>query len=235
MSDIINFIISFILVNVFTFIANTLADKKIVSPSTSRKMVHISLGVCQMLLWPLYSEDSFARLWGSMCCIIYLFIFLIFGLEIIKGPFLAFLIKTVCREGKAKEMLYGPFNYCCIMNFMSLLFWKNSPYPIIGLMIMLTGDGMAEIVGKNLGKHHMVNPWGSKKTLEGSMGIAIFGALGAMIMCYLNFGSVCFLPCVIGGIVVAVTEFYAYPNYDNVFIPLVVAGVDYALHVFGLF
>ena len=132
-------------------------------------------------------------------------------------------------------MLYGPLNYCCIMNFMTLIFWKSSPYPIIGLMIMLTVDGMAEIVGKTFGKHKTVSPWGSKKTIEGSIGIAFFGAVGAMIMCYLIFGQMHFLACVIGGIVGAIAEFYAYPNYDNVFIPIAVVIVDYILHCFGLF
>ncbi|EAL45593.1 phosphatidate cytidylyltransferase, putative [Entamoeba histolytica HM-1:IMSS-B] len=220
MLDITCFLISFVLVNVCLMIATALSKTNIITSYTSRKIVHISLGVCEIVMWGCYSEEPTARIWGSMCCILYLFVFLIFGMGWIKGPIADFLIATVCRNGDYKEMLYGPLNYCCIMTFLSLLYWRNYPASIIGMMIMLTGDGMAEIIGKMIGKTQLKNPWGKTKTIEGAIAVMVCGAVGAMVMCYIIFGQIYFIQSIISGLVGAIVEFYSYPNYDNVFIPL---------------
>ncbi|EDR28128.1 hypothetical protein, conserved [Entamoeba dispar SAW760] len=220
MSSITLFLTTLIFVNVCLMIATILSKTNIITSYTSRKCVHISLGFFQLLLWKYYPEEPTARIWGSMCCILYAIIFLIFGMGWIKGVIADFLIATVCRNGDYKEMLYGPLNYCCIMSFLSLLYWRNYPPSIIGMMIMLTGDGMAEIIGKMIGKIQLKNPWGKTKTLEGGIAVMVFGSLGAMFMCWILFNNFYIIESLVGGFIGALVEFYCYPNYDNVFIPL---------------
>ncbi|ELP84866.1 hypothetical protein EIN_284420 [Entamoeba invadens IP1] len=220
MSSFALFITSLLLVNLCLLIATLLSKNGIVTSYTSRKIVHISLGTCQLLLWGYYPDEPSARVWGSMCCLLYLFVFLVFGLGLVQGKMADFLIATVCRHGDCHEMLYGPLNYCITMTFLSLVFWKNNPASVIGCSLMLWGDGLAEVIGKKFGKTEIKNCWGKTKTLEGAIAVWIFGALGAMGMCYVIFGNAYVVMSIILGAVGAIVEFISYPNYDNVFIPL---------------
>ena len=214
--------ISMVLFNICYVIALILSKKEIITSYMSRKIVHITLGLIQMFLWAYYDdpENMSTRFYGCGCTLLYGAVFLIFGLELIHGPVMDFMLATVCRNGQAKEMIYGPFNYCVIVSAFALIFWTNYAPAVIGIMNMLTGDGFAEIIGKLYGKHKVVNPWGKTKTIEGSITVAVGGGLGAILMCLHLFGEAHLLLNIICGTVASVVEFYSPPNWDNVLIPL---------------
>ncbi|ELP91097.1 phosphatidate cytidylyltransferase, putative, partial [Entamoeba invadens IP1] len=108
----------------------------------------------------------------------------------------------------------------CYISLMALVFWRNYPPAIIGTSLLLYGDGMAEVVGKTIGRIELITPWGKKKTLEGSLAVFIFGGIGAFAMCYLLFHQIYFFYSTLFAFVGMLVEFYSYPEYDNVFIPL---------------
>nr|BAN41720.1 hypothetical protein, conserved [Entamoeba invadens] len=223
------FLTSFVGVNVCLLIGTVLSKLSIITSYTSRKIVHISLGTCQLALWGLYPDEMSARVWGTMCCLIYVVVFLVFGLGLFQGKICDFLVATVCRNGDYKEMLYGPLNYCVTVSLLSLVFWRNYPPSVIGCGLLLWGDGMAEIIGKMIGRTEVMNPWGKKKTIEGAIAVMVCGAVGSMVMCKMIFGEYYTLYCLIFGFVGALVEFYSYPNYDNVFIPLSSVAMGYFL------
>ena len=106
---------------------------------------------------------------------------------------------------------------------LGLVFWRNYPPAVAGMMVMLTGDGMAEVVGKLLGRTAFRNPWGRQKTAAGALAVLVCGAAGAMAMCSVLYGDAHVALSLACGAVGAAVEFFAPPNTDNVLIPL--AGV----------
>ncbi|KAL7713794.1 Phosphatidate cytidylyltransferase [Entamoeba marina] len=220
MSNVGLFMLSMAISNACLLLGTVLSKLNIISSYSSRKMVHISLGFSQLMLWGYYSDDPMSRVWGCMGCIIYAVVFFVYGMGYLGGKIGDFLIATVCRNGDYKEMMYGPLNYCLTLPILTLIYWRNFPPSIIGMTVMLTGDGMAEVVGKMFKTINFKTPWGRTKTLAGIISVFLFGAIGAMFMCWLVFGEIYLLACLIGGIVGAAAEFYSPPNYDNVFIPL---------------
>ncbi len=72
--------------------------------------------------------------------------------------------------------VYYPFSICVLI----LLFWRDGTrmLPVLGSMVMGLGDGMASIVGKKWGRHPY-RVWRHPKSLEGSIAMLAFSALGA--------------------------------------------------------
>ena len=220
MHDALLFLLTLLVVNACTVLSTVLSKSGLVQSYTSRKFVHISLGTAQLLLWGLYSADPAARLWGNLCCALYAVVFLVYGLGLLPGTIADFLIATVCRHGDFREMLYGPLVYCCTIVALGLAFWRDYPAAVVGMMVMLTGDGMAEIIGKFIGRTPVINPWGKHKTVEGACAVFLCGALGAMAACWCIFGAPHVALALVGGAVGAVAEFVSPPNFDNLCIPL---------------
>ncbi|KAL7713492.1 Phosphatidate cytidylyltransferase [Entamoeba marina] len=197
-----------------------LSSKGIISSSTSRKVVHVVVGFSQLLLWGFYSESVTARIFGCLMCLLYFVVFLVVGLGILKGPLSTLVVESVTRNKDPKEVLHGPMIYCLSFVLLTLIFWKNYPASVIGLAVMITGDGLAEVIGKLYGKHVIINPWNMKKSIEGSFSVAIFGFIGAVIVSLFVFGEVYLFTSLFSGIVGMIVEFFSPPNTDNLLVPL---------------
>ena len=64
----------------------------------------------------------------------------------------------------------GPLLYTIMFTFALLLFWRNGPIGTTAVAMMSGGDGMADLVGRNVGRAKL--PWNKQKTWAGS--IAMF-------------------------------------------------------------
>ncbi|ELP88676.1 hypothetical protein EIN_192850 [Entamoeba invadens IP1] len=214
------FVISFVVSNTFILFSYTLRKFNLIASHNSRKMFHITFGLSQMIFWPLYPDDLTSRFLGTFNCLIYSFIFFVMGEGYCNGSLYKVLKVVLCRQNDHKEFLYGPLNYCVTISVIALIFWRTYPPAIIGISLLLCGDGMAEVIGKSIGKVKLTTPWGRIKTLEGSLAVFIFGGIGALVMCYIIFHKFFFFYTTLLALVGMVVEFYSIPEYDNVLIPL---------------
>jgi dolichol kinase len=83
-------------------------------------------------------------------------------------------VRAVSREGDKSELLKGPFIYTLVLVITTALYWRGSPEGIAALALMCGGDGMADIVGRRLGKGNAL-PFNEDKSFAGS---AAFFAVG---------------------------------------------------------
>ncbi len=131
-------------------------------------------------------------------------------------------------EGMDRTHLYGPLYYIlCILAL--LIFWPRKDVIVASTFVLAWGDGLAPIIAGKIGRTEY--PF-SKKTLEGSLVVFTFGALGAAVgLWILSFsgfpvGDVA-RKSLIGGIVGCVSEALSIgplKGFDNVIVPLAVAA-----------
>ncbi|MBD2120752.1 diacylglycerol/polyprenol kinase family protein [Trichocoleus sp. FACHB-262] len=144
-------------------LVNTLAQRGWLEQKLSRKIIHIGTGPLFVLCWHLYSEQAIARYFAALVPLAITLQFLAIGTELIADPAA---VQAMTREGKPAEILRGPLYYGIAFILCTVLFWRNSPIGILALMLMCGGDGLADIVGRRLGKHKL--PFSSHKSWAGS-------------------------------------------------------------------
>ncbi|KAL1197219.1 Farnesol kinase [Cardamine amara subsp. amara] len=140
-----------------------------------RKFVHINIGLVFMLCWPLFSSGNQGALLAS----------LVPGLNIIRMLLLGFgvyqdegTIKSMSRHGDRRELLKGPLYYALSITLACIFYWKSSPIAIAVICNLCAGDGMADIVGRRLGKEKL--PYNKNKSFAGSIGMATAGFLASV-------------------------------------------------------
>ena len=101
-------------------------------------------------------------------------------------------------------------------------FWR-SPFPAAaGLLALALGDGLGGLVGRRWGRLRYRVPWAKPKTLEGSLVVAVFSAVGIAVAAW-RFG-VALGPgwLLVGALVAAVAESLSPRSLDNLTVPLAV-------------
>lgn len=94
------------------------------------------------------------------------------GMGFVKDPDL---IKSVTRNNNVQELLGGPMLYTTVLAFVTVFGWKSSIVGILAISMMCGGDGLADIVGRRIGKTKL--PYNSEKSLEGSIAMIIGGSV----------------------------------------------------------
>jgi len=138
------------------------------------------------------------------------------------------LAKAVSRSGDAGEALGGPFIYVVVLLLSTLGFWTNNLVGVTAVSIMSIGDGLADLVGRRLGKN---NKWSfsPNKSIAGTLAFVIGSAVGSILLAsWLSYTGTMVLPfpmaslaarlfviCTICGIV----ELFPVVD-DNVSVPL---------------
>jgi dolichol kinase len=99
----------------------------------------------------------------------------------------------------------------------------GSPFPAAaGLLALALGDGLGGLVGRLRGKHRYRVPWAKTKSVEGTLVVAVFAAVGTVIASHL-FGVPVSLARVLGaGVAAALAEAVAPRATDNLLVPLAV-------------
>ncbi|ELP94070.1 hypothetical protein EIN_183870 [Entamoeba invadens IP1] len=199
----------------------TMKSIGVFTPYLSRKLVHISVGVSVMIFFKYFEgSDLITRFWCVLPLLLFCVVFYVFGSGHVSGKLVDFMTTSVCRTGKATEMTKGPLFYCVVMVFLIIVFWKSYPPSVIGLMVMVTGDGIAEIFGKIIPSKVLKTPWNETKTVAGVIAVCLGGTLGSIVICYHVFGQFYVLQSFISALLGAAVEFYSPPGLDNIFIPI---------------
>lgn len=89
------------------------------------------------------------------------------------------LVAVVSRSGRASELLTGPLMYGLVHILASVLFWIPSPIGMVCIMTLCCGDGVADIVGRRLGRTNPL-PWNPSKSWAGSVAFVLVGYLSCI-------------------------------------------------------
>jgi len=188
----------------------------------SRKIIHIAAG-SWVVFWPIYYGAHWSYVLNIAVAFMWTVLFIVKGLTASPEDYA---VKTMTREGNPKELLKGPLFFTLVMNTLGIFFFMQYS-AVVTMAILGWGDGLAPLFGKYYGKHKY-KLLGREKTLEGSLGLFIFGIIGALILTLivrpigmpadfiLLFSSIC-IAALIGTIVEAVSP----ADVDNILIPLV--------------
>lgn len=97
------------------------------------------------------------------------------------------------------------------------------PFPAAaGLFALSLGDGLGGFAGRRFGRLGYRTPWGKKKTLEGSVVVALASGLGCQLATRLFDATLPITSLVVLGTLSAVAEALAPKTGDNLFVPVVV-------------
>jgi phytol kinase len=150
-------------------------------------------------------------------------LFVLIGVGIVKkDDFVA----AMSRTGDPRELLRGPFMYGVVFVVVTLIFWTTSPVGVILLMLLCGGDGMADVVGRRLGRAKL--PGQQQKSWAGSLGFFL-GGLVLTLALLAFFDAVGFLqidprtalaPVLLTTVLATAVEGYTPADFDNVTVPL---------------
>ncbi len=177
------------------------------SAETIRKIVHIGTGNVILLAWwwrvPTWMGVGAAGLAAVVTLISY-------WVPLLPG------IDSVNRRS------FGTFFYAVSIGILMAWFWPQAhyQYTVLGILIMVWGDGLAAVVGQRWGKHPYALA-GIHKTWEGSLTMA--GVSGLVAGCVLGWTPV----VLVVALVAAILEIFSYYGLDNLTVPLVTAGVAF--------
>jgi phytol kinase len=232
-NNLVALIITFLISLIWLRANDYLAHKGWMSSRLSRKIIHTGTGPIFVVCWLLFPNDQLSRYLAALVPLAFTMQFLLIGLGIIKDEAS---VKAMSRSGDRREILKGPLYYGIVFVLMTILFWFDSPVGIIALMLLCGGDGLAEILGRRLGKHKI--PWSKNKTFLGSIGMLIGGWFFAVLIIGIYIYAGIFTPPLriyIPGITIIafiamVVESLPIPDFDNITITL--TGVILGLILF---
>lgn len=149
----------------------SLASKGILEPRDSRKVIHTLSAPLFILVWPLYTPAG--RFFAA--CIPFINAVRLY-LAAMGDLSQSDLANAVSRTGNKNEALGGPMVYVLVMIAAISFFWRENVIGITALCTMAAGDGMADIVGRRLGKG---NTWffSEKKSMAGSLAFFLSASL----------------------------------------------------------
>ncbi len=149
-----------------------------VSSHLSRKIIHMGTGPIFVLCWLLFNDAPAARYLAALVPLAITFQFALVGLGVMKDEAA---VQAMSRSGDQREILRGPLFYGIVFVALTVIYWKDSPIGMIGLMLMCGGDGLADILGRRWGTQKL--PWAQEKSWIGSLGMLLGGwgfALGVV-------------------------------------------------------
>jgi phytol kinase len=189
-NNIIALIITFITALVWLRINDYLAHRGWIESHLSRKIIHIGTGPLFVLCWLLFNDNPINKYLAALVPLAFTLQFLLIGTGVIKDEAS---VKAMSRSGDRREILRGPLYYGIIFVILTIIYWKQSPIGIVGLMLMCGGDGLADIFGRKWGNAKI--PWNGGKSLVGSVGMLLGGwVLSVLIFWIFSIAGAFLLP-----------------------------------------
>jgi len=164
------------------------ANRALLEQKLCRKLVHITVGLVYLLMWPLFSSDDvFAPFLAPLIIEINIIKVTVIGLGVVKDEGV---VNSMTRHGDYRELLKGPLYYACAITLTTIVFWRTSPISIAVICNLCAGDGVADIAGRRFGQVKL--PRNPGKSYAGSIAMFMAGFYASVLyMCYLNiFGFV---------------------------------------------
>ncbi len=244
--DIIVFFIAVIYAVIILTIADVSRKKMNLSSDVSRKIVHLFAGAA---IWtvPYYPHPWVAT-----------FVALLFVLMLGMANterFGRFFEAMARPEDLEHGSVRGPFWYAVSITILTAIFTftGNAGIFFIGggaIMIMMFGDGMSAPIGMKYGANHTKVIFGSKRSIQGSLALFVFGFIGAMLAFWwfgiFNLASPIFTPgagyvnmillAFIGAAIATIVELVSPKGTDNITLPVVSCVVMFLVAMqMGLF
>jgi phytol kinase len=183
----------------------------------TRKIVHIGSGHVILLAWWLHTPTWMGLAASVVSSGVAL---LSYRCPILPG------INGVGRRS------LGTFFYAVSIGVLTAAFWPLGlpQYAALGILVMAWGDGLAALVGQNLGRHPY-KVFGNQKSWEGSLTMALASFIISLLILGLTTG---FTAAVAGtALVVAIAatllETLSFYGLDNLTVPLGSAALAYGL------
>ncbi|KAG2432627.1 hypothetical protein HXX76_008967 [Chlamydomonas incerta] len=202
----------------------------------SRKLVHTTTGPIFVVTWALFSANPMARVLAAVVPMLNFMRLFAVGTGLLSDPGL---VNSVSRSGDRTELLKGPLFYVVTLVAATVLCWRDNPAGLIAVSMMCGGDGLADIVGRRLGRGNPL-PYNTQKSVAGSVAMLVGGygmAYGLIsLFCGLGFFT-CYPPATLfgclGAIAAAATVVESLPINkwvdDNVSVPVVAAALSLVL------
>jgi phytol kinase len=230
-------VILYLIAVVYTILILTIADigrrKMNLGSDFTRKVVHLFAGIA------VWTVPYFPHPWVAT------FVALTFVLVIPLANterFGRFFAAMARPEDLEHGSIRGPFWYSVSITILTALFTFTGYvqyYFVAGaaIMIMMFGDGMSAPIGMKYGNSHYRTIFGSKRSLQGSLGLFAFGFIGAMIAFWWFgvFSFTVFTPetgyidmimlALIGSLTATIVELFSPKGTDNVTLPLITAVI----------
>lgn len=195
-----------------------------VSSGLSRKIIHIGTGPIFVLTWLFFRDEPSARFLAALVPFAITLQFALVGSGVWKDPAA---VAAMSRTGDRREILRGPLLYGIVFVLLTILYWKDSPIGMVALMLLCGGDGLADVVGKRLGRDRL--PWSKRKTWAGTIAVFVGGWLFSLAILAVFFAVGVFQGSVIERIPAitlialagAAVESLPLQDLDNITVPLV--------------
>ncbi|KAK8453976.1 hypothetical protein SEVIR_5G374600v4 [Setaria viridis] len=152
-----------------------LAKRGVFEEKLSRKLVHISVGLVFLLFWPLFSSGTYAPFLAALAPGVNIIRMFLLGIGLMKNEAM---VKSMSRSGDYRELLKGPLYYATTITFATSVLWRSSPIAIALVCNLCAGDGIADVVGRHLGKEKL--PYNPNKSYAGSIAMAVAGFLASV-------------------------------------------------------
>lgn len=238
-SNAISFVITTLIVLVWVEGCKFLAHKRLLSAVNRRKLVHILTGPIFLFTWGLFSNDMQGALIAACVPAFMTAKFALIGLGMLHDEDT---VQTLSRRNLPSDILQGPLLYGLVFVASTVVYWKQAR-GVIALICLCCGDGFAEIVGRQYGKHKSI-PWSGTKTIAGSVGFIAASVVGSIVMVYIMqsldadfemISMALFIPRIlVVACIAAFVESISESDIDNftVFIAAVLTDVVYCMFIF---
>jgi len=173
-------IITFAVSLVWLRINDFAAHRGWISGQLSRKIIHIGTGPLYVACWLLFDDALISRYLAALVPLSITIQFVLVGTGVIRDEAA---VRAMSRSGDRREILRGPLFYGILFVILTIAYWKYSPIGMVALMLMCGGDGLADILGRRLGKRKL--PWNPNKSLAGSVGMFLGGWILAALILFL--------------------------------------------------
>jgi len=171
-----------ILAGIYLKLWTTLVKMGVLDPKDSRKIIHTGSVPLFILFWPFFSVAPWSRVFAATVPWINVFR-LVAAAKSSNGGSEKDLALAVSRTGSSKEALEGPLIYCLITVLITLIFWRDSWIGIVALSTMAAGDGMADLVGRRLGKYSGSWPFTSgRKSYAGTIAFFLSSTIVSLLL-----------------------------------------------------
>jgi dolichol kinase len=183
-----------------------------VSRSHARDVLHVGAGLWP-LGWPSW-QGLFAPLaivWGAL-------------LAMVAVPSVARHVRWVARVRESvsseEERWSGLVLYTLSVAVLTTVGLTKLPFAAGGALLALAlGGGVGGAVGLAYGRHRFRAPGGKTKSLEGSLAVAFFAALGVLLSARWFSVPLGFVAALLAGLLAAVAEALSPKGTDNVLVP----------------
>jgi phytol kinase len=233
MEDIIVFFIAIIYAVIILTIADLGRRKLNLGSDFTRKIVHLFAGAA------IWTVPYYPHPWVATFVALTFVIMLLLANTERFGRFFAAMARP---EDLEHGSVRGPLWYAVSITILTAIFTftgYDQYYFIAGgaIMIMMLGDGMSAPIGMKYGVNHTRVIFGSKRSIEGCLGLFIFGFIGAMVAFWWFgiFSLTVFTPGVgyidmtllalIGALTATIVELVSPKGTDNVTLPMITSIV----------